>query len=550
MVNTDGNSGGRAVAQSEQSGDSANSANLTVHASGGAGAADCGWEEAEAEVQSRAQTENSARWGPPHRVLSEVPPFPTSLLPPWVRNWVEATAHATQTPPDVAALAALAVVSAVVGNKVKVAPRPGRTMPICVFTLAVLDSASGKSSVHSAATAPLRRLEDEQRTIEAASSAGMSSRRLIADRVLRRKVAAAAKAGGADAALNDDVEKAAANLAQLTEKPARQLVVGDCTPEQLAIILDEQQGHCAIFSAEGGTLRHMAAERPGGDVYPQAFSGETIRVDRRSGTRVRVPAPGLTICMAVQPEVFAAVARRARLRERGTLGRFLYALPKSLLGDRDPFASAVPEEVAAAYETGVKRLASEVSGLGERPEGGGVQELVLDTDAAVRLAEFQVENERRLKPDGDLRAIADWAGRLPEHVARIAALLHLAEKGLNGSVPLEAIEAALQMAPYLTAHAKAVLDPVSADASRSDAAYVLTGLKRCRLRRFSERDLFEHTKRSLDTMDRLRAALAHLVAGSYVRETPMPPRQGPGRPPSPCYEVNPAVHSQNSQNGV
>ena len=33
-----------------------------------------------------------------------------------------------------------------------------------------------------------------------------------------------------------------------------------------------------------------------------------------------------------------------------------------------------------------------------------------------------------------------------------------------------------------------------------------------------------------------------------IRRRPDPPRTGPGRPPTPTFDVNPGVHAQNAQN--
>src|SRR5262249_23151884 len=47
-------------------------------------------------------------WEKPVPLAREVcgPTFPTDILPPWSREWVEATAEATQTPPDLAGMLA------------------------------------------------------------------------------------------------------------------------------------------------------------------------------------------------------------------------------------------------------------------------------------------------------------------------------------------------------------------------------------------------------------------------------------------------------------
>src|SRR5262249_54019473 len=45
------------------------------------------------------------------------PPFPAECLPSWLGGWVEEEARATQTPPDLAAMLALAICAAALAKK-------------------------------------------------------------------------------------------------------------------------------------------------------------------------------------------------------------------------------------------------------------------------------------------------------------------------------------------------------------------------------------------------------------------------------------------------
>jgi hypothetical protein len=63
----------------------------------------------------------------------ELPEFPTDCLPKVIRDWVKAESHATQTPPDLAALLALAVCSACVARRVIGEPRSGWNRLICMW---------------------------------------------------------------------------------------------------------------------------------------------------------------------------------------------------------------------------------------------------------------------------------------------------------------------------------------------------------------------------------------------------------------------------------
>src|SRR5260221_13978802 len=88
-----------------------------------------------------------------------LPEFPVGVLPAALREWVIAEAEATQTPPALAGLLALSVVSAIVARHLEAEGRPGWREPLCLFVLVALLSGERKSAVYRDATAPIRSWE-------------------------------------------------------------------------------------------------------------------------------------------------------------------------------------------------------------------------------------------------------------------------------------------------------------------------------------------------------------------------------------------------------
>jgi hypothetical protein len=66
----------------------------------------------------------------PFGIAGEVPTFPVEVLPAWLGEYVAAVATATQTPPDLAGMLALAVLATVAAGAVEVQPRPGWREPL------------------------------------------------------------------------------------------------------------------------------------------------------------------------------------------------------------------------------------------------------------------------------------------------------------------------------------------------------------------------------------------------------------------------------------
>jgi transcriptional regulator with XRE-family HTH domain len=148
-------------------------------------------------------------------------------------------------------------------------------------------------------------------------------------------------------------------------------------------------------------------------VSRKGHAGDTLRVDR-IGRSEFVKAPAITIGLAVQPDVIRGLAEKPGFRGRGLLGRFLYALPVSLLGHRDPDAPPVPNEIRAAYYSNVTALLALPFGTDENGDPWP-HLLHLSSDAQARMRDFEVWLEPQLSEFGELGGMTDWAGKARRH---------------------------------------------------------------------------------------------------------------------------------------
>ena len=269
---------------------------------------------------------DSAEWEAPvpfHEV--DLPPFPTDVLPEWLRAFVEAEATATQTPVDLAGMLTLSVVAAACAKKVVVRSKAGYYEPVNIFVVVALPSGNRKTSVFAAATEPLEEFE----RVEAMRTAGDIAKRQAAHKIkeatLRRLQEQAVNASGKKREeLTDEAASLAAELsAKSVGVPAR-FVADDCTPEKLVVLLQDQGGRIAVMSAEGDVFEVMAGRYSTNKtgnfaVYLKGHAGDTLRVDRMGRSPDFVKAPALTMGLAVQPEVIRGLAEKPGFRGRGLL---------------------------------------------------------------------------------------------------------------------------------------------------------------------------------------------------------------------------------------
>jgi hypothetical protein len=489
-------------------------------------------------------------WSPPTPlgVADEVPAFPLEALPSWLGEYVAAVATATQTPPDLAGMLALAVLATVAAGAVEVQPRPGWREPLCLFIAVGMDAGTRKSSVFTALTKPVAEFERDQATAALPAITETITLRRIADQAAAHAEAAASKAP-ADQQEERQAEAIAraAEAANLNVPPIPRWLVDDATPEALAGLL-ATYGRIALLSPEGDVFDQMAGRYnqnagPNLGVYLKGHAGDLLKVDRRGRPPEYVERPRLTIGLTVQPDVLRGLADRPGFRGRGLLARFLYSLPPSLVGRRQPGAPPAPPVVADRYTLELQALAASLT----IPASDDLTVLTLDPSAGELLLDLERDLEPRLAADrGDLAHLAGWAAKLAGATCRLAALLHLASHLRDGwaqPIGADTFAAAIRLADYLIEHARAVFDLMGTDPRTDDARWLLDWITRTNRTQFSRRDAHRAAPRGrFATATDLEPALRLLEEHGYLRRVDPEPSQDPrgrGRPASPRFLVNP-----------
>jgi replicative DNA helicase len=487
-------------------------------------------------------------WTPPIPlgVTGRLPAFPVEILPGWLGDHVAAVATATQTPPDLAGMLALAVLATVASGAVEAQPRPGWQEPLCLFVAVGMDAGARKSSVFTAMTRPLTDYERQQATAALPTITETATLRRIAEQAAAHAEAAASKALDRAEEAQAEAVARAAEAANLHVPPMPRWLVDDATPEALAGLL-ATYGRIALLSPEGDVFDQMAGRYnqtigPNLGVYLKGHAGDLLKVDRRGRAPEYVQRPCLTIGLAVQPEVLRGLADRPGFRGRGLLARFLYSLPPSLVGRRQPGAPPVPEPVADRYRLELQALAASLTSSAD--EAATV--LTLDPQAGDLLLGFERDLEPRLAAgSGDLAHLAGWAAKLAGATCRLAGLLHLARHlrdGWTRPIGPDTFAGAIRLAGYLVEHARAVFDLMGADPCVDDARWLLDWINRTNQVQFSRRDAHQAARGRFRKATDLEPALTLLAEHGHLRRVDPEPSRDPhgrGRPASPRFLVNP-----------
>ena len=239
-------------------------------------------------------------WDPPVPLDDfDPPPFPTHVLPDWLRGFVEAESVATQTPSDLAGMLCLAAVAAATARHIEVEVKEGWTEPLNLYVIPVLGSANRKSAVFRDVVAPIEAAE--LRAVKAAQTeiAVAHEKKRSVDLKLKD-----ARKALTDEGSFDEVQAAAEEASQFIVPAIPRLLADDVTSEKLEMLLAEQGGRMAVFAAEGDVFdvlmgRYSSSGITNIGVFNKAHPGDNIRVDRVGRDTVIIHHPALTVGLAV-----------------------------------------------------------------------------------------------------------------------------------------------------------------------------------------------------------------------------------------------------------
>lgn len=478
----------------------------------------------------------------------DLPRIDSSHLPAWAGDYARALAADTETPPELAVGMILVTCATAAARGLRVIVKPGYSEPCNLWMVVTLPPGNRKSAVQSDATAPLVAWEQDQARIMASEINRIASERKALEaraKELRNKTAREQDANKAKE-LAREASEIEAELPEIPMQP--QLWTSDATPERLGTLLS-QHGECmAWLSSEGGVFDLLQGRYSNGipnlDLVLKAHSGDPDRVDRGSRPAISLRSPRLSIGLSPQPDVLRGLAAKPGFRGRGLLGRFLYLLPPSPLGYRSLQTKPVPEGVRDAYQAGIRAMldlepATDEHG-DERPHP-----LQLSEEAYAEWHEFARAIEVQMQPGRELEHCTDWAGKAPGAAARLAGVLH-GIKHAHGRpwetvINAETMTEALEIMGVVTRHSLAALGMMGADPTIAAARLVWDWIERGRRDRFTVREAFNALRGSFPRVAHLQEALAALEERGYIETIEPPPKNGPGRPPSPTVRVRPDI---------
>lgn len=504
-------------------------------------ASEAGLDEVRRQLDEAMPAVPPAEW--PEPILPgtlRTPEISADVLPSWLGEMAAAVAEATQTPPALSVMFSLSVLATVLQGRFEVEPQPRYTEPLALWTLGTAPPGARKTAVLNSLQAPLLHWEKLLRDRMRPDIARVNASRAVAKKRIERLLqdAARAKETTGRESIRQEIEREETDMP--AELYAPRLFSSDVTGERLQALLVEHNGRMAVLSDEAGIFQIMAGMYNGGaannDVFLQGHAGSAMRVDR-AGRFAHIDKPALSFGLLIQPATLADVASSAKFRNNGLLARFLWAMPVSNVGKRDVRRhTPVPGAVAEQYE---RRLFALLDGF--TAQAGPPKVLSVSTAAREVWLDMAAAIEVEQGEGGRYESISDWTSKLPGAVARIAALLELAQTGLGATVVSHgAMTNAIQLARLLIPHAQAAFGMLGTDAADTDALAILKWIRANERTDFTRREAQKAQEGRFRSVDKLQKALDRLEVLDVLRSFK---RLNKGGPPTKAFEVNPMVLS-------
>ncbi|MGH3049137.1 MAG: DUF3987 domain-containing protein, partial [Gaiellaceae bacterium] len=374
-----------------------------------------------------------------------------------------------------------------------------------------------------------------------------------------------------------ELEEISAELARIGEFPEPGMIAGDSTPEALVDLMAEQKNGVAVLAAEAAPIDNMFgrySDQPGNsnlNAVCEAYTADPIRVGRRGRPKVVISRPLLTITLFAQEDVLEKVAAHGKARTQGFIGRFALvdASVTSYVGHRQisPPPAKTPAHLHEAWDTVVRRAQTLLSATqptktpSEADSGVSVDSvalsevtistLTLSPTSKKLLTEIELATEPRLRAGADLEFFRDWMSRHHGRVARVAALLHLAEgRSPEEPIAIDVMGRAARIGEYLFAHALRVVsspDPLMRRAKAWLAEQLAAGAGEVAGQIISQRELHRGVLGAHGPSTEAAELAARLVEHGALRPASAPAPKDPlgrGHHPSPRFEINPHLRAR------
>lgn len=380
--------------------------------------------KADKESQESQESRGPEEPIPLRRELPPPEPYPLDGLGPILEGAAKAIVDKIQCPDAIAAASALATASYAAQSLVDVIlPYGSGARPTSLFFVSVAASGDRKSAADSLAIKPIRLREKELK--ERYDQDIVDYRR--AKKIYDYKIAQAEK--------NKEIET---KLLEVGDEPTAPrvpiLTIDEPTIEGMHRLFEKGHPSLALFSDEGGSFLSGHAFQKENRLKSIAnlsnnWDGAPIRRIRSGDGASVIYGCRLSVHLMMQPTAASLFLADPMAKDQGILSRILACQPTSIAGSRfhKPLGAGTLAALTMYEETLLELLRYPTRRLIGMPNSLDPRGLPFSSKATREFQLLTDEIERQLADGKPYEQIRGFANKLPENIARIAAVLAVVE---------------------------------------------------------------------------------------------------------------------------
>ncbi|UCQ53887.1 DUF3987 domain-containing protein [Edwardsiella tarda] len=392
--------------------------------------------------------------------------FPIHVFPARVGHAIYEVVQHTQAPLPMVAAEILGVISLACQNRIDVCRLNNLRGPTSLFIVTIAESGERKSTVSKLLMKPIYQLEEQLFELYKQEITKWQYNVRIfkaEEKALMSKLKSEIR-GGKDPTITRR------SLSMLQDsypvEPVRyKLTFNDTTTAAIKEYLCYDWRSVGILSDEAGTIFNGYAlnELP---FVNKMWDGATYSVERKNAPERLIKNARLTLSLQVQPVVINRYIERKGdvAKGIGFFARTLISRPFSTQGYRQITNPVVSSEHLPLFHERLMEIVNEsITNKDERIC------LHFSPDAGQKWIAFYNEVETEMRLIGFLSDFKDYASKVAENMARIAALLHYFN-GDEGDISLTAVDAAIEISSwYVNEYIKLFSKPQEVNIVNADA---------------------------------------------------------------------------------
>ncbi len=429
--------------------------------------------------------------------IADAAEFPIEALPPLLRDAILAIEAIAQVPVSLAAQSVLSAASLAAQGFINVETITGQFVPVSLFLFTIAASGDRKSTSDRLAIQPVKDREEHLAVRYETEKLNFSIAE-AAHKAATQKAKTQAK--GVQA-----IKEALEDCGKPPIPPVQPLLTADePTGPGLQRLFAEAMSSLGLFSDEGATFlggwamqeENQAAT---GGMLSKLWDGSAIkriRADKENGTQI-LYGRRLSLHLMVQPDIAGKLLGNKAVRSQGLLSRILPVAPKSLKGSR--FYREPSEERRTqlrAYQSRLGRMLEQEFNYRDPTSRALDLAIVnLTPEARAKLIAFSDHCERHIGPGGKYEQISDFASKMTENAARLAAVISFFVGGrsvITEGLSERAVSCGIALVEFYASEASRLYGTPSVDDDTANAAALIDWIRKRELTHVGKQFLNRH----------------------------------------------------------